>query len=70
VGIMDSSITSEALPKTSGSNKLSSSDARTAKRFVETNFLDFLSFGSGDNDEDDRFLFEALGVLGDVRPDF
>jgi hypothetical protein len=41
-----------------------------AIQFGETNFLDFLSFGCGDNDEDDRFLLVDLGVHGDARPEF
>jgi len=61
VGIIDSSVALEASSMTSSSIALSSSDARTTIRFGETNFLDFLSLGGGDMDDDDRFLFSGLG---------
>jgi hypothetical protein len=67
---MDSSIASKASHMTLGLLKLFFSNTRTVNRFGETNFLDFLSFGCGDNDEDDRFLLVDLGVYGEVRLEF
>jgi hypothetical protein len=67
---MDSSIASKASHMTLDLLKLSSLDARMVNRFGEINFLDFLSFGGGDNDEDDIFLLVDLGIHGDARPEF
>jgi len=64
VGIVDSWIGLETSSLTS-SIALFSTNARMANWFGEINFLGFLSFDCGDNDEDDRFLFADLGMLGD-----
>lgn len=57
-------------PLTLSSIALPPSGARTTNRFDETNFSDFLLFGCGDNNEDDRFHLADLGVLGNSRLDF
>ena len=63
---MDASIVSKTSPLMSITIALSSTDAITANRIVETNFLDFLSFDCGDNDEMTDSFFANLGVFGDA----
>jgi len=67
---LNKAVASGASHMTLGLLKLSSSDAKMVNRRGKTNFLGFLLFGCDDNDEDGRFLFVELGVLGDAMPDF